>query len=614
RARSPSPEKSPAPSAASNGAARASDLSSRKLLTRSENKRTRQLIQRLEEADSRSCSSDGAAAEAAGGTSAGSAGSDRDSGNGDQDDFNGQKAAADDVTVTEQAHAIIVPSYATWFDYNSIHALERRSLPEFFLEGRPTKTPEAYLACRNFMIDTYRLNPQEYLTFTACRRNLHGDVCGILRVHAFLEQWGLINYQVDKESKLAALGPPSASNFRALSDSPACLAPLKPAPPSGASEKVNGAAHPSDKDSSKDAASDIQKSEASSKQPDKPPASRKSDWTDQETLSLLEGLELFKDDWNRVAEHVGSRTQEECVLHFLKLPIEDPFLEGAEEALGPLIHQPIPFSKAGNPIMCTVAFLAATVDPRIASAATKAALDEYAKMRDEIPNCVLKSHQQSVGDKEAADPAKSPKEAADPAKSPKDSADPTKSPKEAADPAKSPKEAADPAKSPKDSADPTKSPKEAADPAKSPKDSADPTKSPKEAADPAKNLKAAADPAKSPKAAADPAKSPREAADEEAKKAEPASALAAAAASAKQLAQAEESRIKSLVGSLVEAQAKKIEAKLRHFHELESLMDREREHLESQRRLLLEERQEFYQEVNQFAMSAAGASQRECSG
>ena len=31
---------------------------------------------------------------------------------------------------------------------------------------------------------------------TACRRNLAGDVCAIMRVHAFLEQWGLINYQV----------------------------------------------------------------------------------------------------------------------------------------------------------------------------------------------------------------------------------------------------------------------------------------------------------------------------------------------------------------------------------------------------------------------------------
>lgn len=38
-----------------------------------------------------------------------------------------------------------------------------------------------YLAYRNFMIDTYRLNPQEYLTSTACRRNLTGDVCAVMR-------------------------------------------------------------------------------------------------------------------------------------------------------------------------------------------------------------------------------------------------------------------------------------------------------------------------------------------------------------------------------------------------------------------------------------------------
>lgn len=59
-----------------------------------------------------------------------------------------------------------------------------------------SKTPEIYLAYRNFMIDTYRLNPTEYMTSTAARRNLAGDVCAIMRVHAFLEQWGLINYQV----------------------------------------------------------------------------------------------------------------------------------------------------------------------------------------------------------------------------------------------------------------------------------------------------------------------------------------------------------------------------------------------------------------------------------
>lgn len=42
--------------------------------------------------------------------------------------------------------------------------------------------------------------------------------------------------------------------------------------------------------------------------------------------------------------------------------------------LGPLSHQPTPFSQQGNPIMSTVAFLASVVDPRVASAAAKAAL------------------------------------------------------------------------------------------------------------------------------------------------------------------------------------------------------------------------------------------------
>ena len=37
------------------------------------------------------------------------------------------------------------------------------------------------MAYRNFIIDTYRLNPMEYLTSTACRRNLAGDVCAITR-------------------------------------------------------------------------------------------------------------------------------------------------------------------------------------------------------------------------------------------------------------------------------------------------------------------------------------------------------------------------------------------------------------------------------------------------
>lgn len=107
------------------------------------------------------------------------------------------ESAARDHLVS-QTHAIVLPSYSTWFDMNTIHDIERKAMAEFFNSRNRSKTSAVYKDYRDFMINTYRLNPAEYLTVTACRRNLAGDVCAIMRVHAFLEQWGLINYQVHR--------------------------------------------------------------------------------------------------------------------------------------------------------------------------------------------------------------------------------------------------------------------------------------------------------------------------------------------------------------------------------------------------------------------------------
>merc|ERR1712156_998932 len=326
-----------------------------------------------------------------------------------------------DDNVTEQTHHIIVPSYSSWFDYNAIHSIEKRALPEFFNSKNRSKSPEIFLSYRNFMIDTYRLNPTEYLTSTACRRNLAGDVCCIMRVHAFLEQWGLINYQVDIEARPTLMGPPPTSHFHILADTPAGLQPINPPKtpqPSAArtmldmdgkrvagkdDHEANGAAI--DKDGKKlDIGNDFglksdqyDKRNAALKRATAATASR--DWTEQETLLLLEGLEMFKDDWNKVCEHVGSRTQDECILHFLRLPIEDPYLEDPEHgggALGPLAYQPIPFSSAGNPIVSTVAFLASVVDPRVAAAAAKSAMEEFARIKDEVPSAIMDAHMKHV--------------------------------------------------------------------------------------------------------------------------------------------------------------------------------------------------------------------------
>ena len=121
-----------------------------------------------------------------------------------QDGINGEqpqsKAAIESSArshLISQTHAIILPSYSTWFDMHNVHDLEKKAMPEFFNNRNRSKTPAVYKDYRDFMINTYRLNPSEYLTVTACRRNLAGDVCAIMRVHAFLEQWGLINYQVN---------------------------------------------------------------------------------------------------------------------------------------------------------------------------------------------------------------------------------------------------------------------------------------------------------------------------------------------------------------------------------------------------------------------------------
>lgn len=53
-------------------------------------------------------------------------------------------------------------------------------------------------------------------------------------------------------------------------------------------------------------------------------------WTDQETLLLLEGLELHGDNWQEIADHVVTKTKAQCLAHFLQLPIEERFLDELE--------------------------------------------------------------------------------------------------------------------------------------------------------------------------------------------------------------------------------------------------------------------------------------------
>ena len=54
-------------------------------------------------------------------------------------------------------------------------------------------------------------------------------------------------------------------------------------------------------------------------------------WTDQETLLLLEALELYKENWNEIAEHVATKSKAQCILHFVQMPIEDAFVDCGDD-------------------------------------------------------------------------------------------------------------------------------------------------------------------------------------------------------------------------------------------------------------------------------------------
>ncbi|GFP58192.1 hypothetical protein ACSS6W_005379 [Trichoderma asperelloides] len=380
------------------------------------------------------------------------------------------ESAARDHLIS-QTHAIVLPSYSTWFDMNSIHEIERKAMAEFFNNRNRSKTPAVYKDYRDFMINTYRLNPVEYLTMTACRRNLAGDVCAIMRVHAFLEQWGLINYQVDADQRPSHVGPPFTGHFKIICDTPRGLQPWQPAADPvvlegkknrDTEDKANSSVPnkgdlnlgigrniyeasakgtPITKSESQKNGDDISTEESAkapvakvnchqcgndctriyyhSSQSDsrakakfdlcpncftegRLPAShtssmyskvenptytsildRDAPWTDAEILRLLEGLERFDDDWGEIADHVGTRTREECVLQFLQLDIEEKYLDSEAPTNPPTglsmlgsQHGHLPFNQVDNPVMSVVGFLASLADPASTAAAANKSADE----------------------------------------------------------------------------------------------------------------------------------------------------------------------------------------------------------------------------------------------
>lgn len=363
--------------------------------------------------------------------------------------------------LAKQTHPVVIPSFAAWFNISEIHDIEKRSLPDFFNSSSVYKSPKAYKDARNFMINTYRLSPYEYLTITAVRRNVALDVASIVKIHSFLETWGLINYQIDPRSKPSLIGPSFTGHFQIILDTPQGLKPvvpqtiisdlmdekekmkdqekeeekekeeenkatetttdlttniqdtantnitepnlieefknkqvkLKGVPPFPINLSIRKNIYDSTQDfnvlqTQKKSSRQFQKTyvchtcgndtmtvryhNLRSKDSNLCPRCfqeghfganfqasdfirlssnyiNHKNWSDQELLLLLEGIEMYEDQWDKIVNHVGgNKNLEDCVEKFLTLPIEDNYINDVINAIKQKRHNNIDTSNVEN--------------------------------------------------------------------------------------------------------------------------------------------------------------------------------------------------------------------------------------------------------------------------
>lgn len=296
----------------------------------------------------------------------------------------------DKPSTLKQTHIIVVPSYASWFNMKKIHQIEEESLPEFFKTSHPSKSPKIYANYRNFMINSYRLNPNEFLTLTSCRRNLVGDVGTLMRVHRFLNKWGLINYQVrplfkpsysmDRLPNGTLVGLPFTGDYHVRYDTPRGLFPFETFKISPERvdipmlKKLLNVDEQNDQNGVNGAAK--KRPAESTELPNK---KQKDSWTEEESSRLVLGIKQHPNDWYKIAEFVGpKKTPQQCILKFLKLPVEDKFNpvghENDSTALKLLKYAPnFPVSAIDNPVLSNITFMTQLVDGDVARAASQRA-------------------------------------------------------------------------------------------------------------------------------------------------------------------------------------------------------------------------------------------------
>ncbi|VAI01816.1 unnamed protein product [Triticum turgidum subsp. durum] len=284
----------------------------------------------------------------------------------------------------------VVPTFAGWFSWKEIHQVEKQTLPSFFNGKSEKRTPEIYSGIRNSIMMKFHANPQLQLEPKDLAELSVGEVDARQEVFDFLDHWGLINFHPfppagleeskPEESQSDSHNEEKASLIEKLFKFEPVQSYMIPLPNKGEGEipvplptllpdpvlveDVIAAAEPSVEYHCNSCSVDCSgkryhcrtqadfdlcsncyneaKFDAGMSKTDfilmdstEVSGARGTSWTDEETLLLLEALEIFGGKWTEIAEHVATKTKTQCMLHFLQMQIEDRFHDGDD------IHQNI---------------------------------------------------------------------------------------------------------------------------------------------------------------------------------------------------------------------------------------------------------------------------------
>ncbi|XP_068654365.1 SWI/SNF complex subunit SWI3D-like [Aristolochia californica] len=280
---------------------------------------------------------------------------------------------------SREANAHVVPTPAGWFSWTKIHPLEERLMASFFNGKSEERTSDIYKQIRNAIMEKFHTDPQTNIEVKDLSEISVGNADVKQEVLDFLDQWGLINFhpfppksatgttEVDVSHKASSLidklynfelvqSSPSVAKTtmseptafpRLLPDSAIFEDLVRPEGPSveyhcnscsaDCSRKRYHCQTQADFDLCMECYNDgkfgsgMTSADFILMESAEGPGVSGGSWTDQETLLLLEALELYGENWNEIAEHVATKTKTQCMLHFVQMPIEDPFLEGKDD-------------------------------------------------------------------------------------------------------------------------------------------------------------------------------------------------------------------------------------------------------------------------------------------